>query len=152
MHRHPAPPVMDAFHEYFVDVLKNHYADFSGRARRKEYWMFVLFQALVAVAILIVAGILGSISETLGGLFFLLYYGFALAVLLPGLALAVRRLHDTGKSGWLVLIGLIPLIGLALLYFMVIEGDAGPNLYGPDPKDPFPEGAGIDEFSGVLDR
>ena len=144
---------MDAFQQYFVDILKNHYADFEGRARRKEYWMFYLFSALVAIAVVVVAGILGAIAEVLGWLGVLLYAALGLGLFLPGLAAAVRRLHDTGRSGWWYLVAFVPFIGgFILLYFLVIEGDAGPNEYGPDPKDPYPEGAGIDEFSGVLDR
>ena len=139
--------LMDAFNEYFVDVIKNHYIDFEGRARRKQYWMFVLFQILIAVALLAVAGILAAVSDVLGGLFVLLYYVVSLGLFLPALGLGVRRLHDTGKSGWFFLVVLIPFLGaLALLYFMVIEGDAGPNEYGPDPKDPYAE-----DLSNVLD-
>ncbi|MDT0631476.1 DUF805 domain-containing protein [Rubrivirga sp. S365] len=144
---------MDAFQEYFVDIVKNHYADFEGRARRKEYWMFYLFSVLVAIAVVVVAVILISISESLAIVAGLLYIALALGLLLPSLAVAVRRLHDTDRSGWWYLVSLVPFIGgFILLYFMVIEGDAGPNAYGPDPKDPYPEGAGIDEFAGVLDR
>ena len=143
---------MDAFQQYFVDVIKNHYADFEGRARRKEYWMFQLFSILIILAIAIVAAVLGSIVDILGTLGFIVYFAFALGILIPSLAVAIRRLHDTGRSGWWYLVSLIPFGAFVLLYFMVIEGDAGPNEYGPDPKDPYPEGAGIDEFSGVLER
>ena len=147
------PPAMDAFQEYFVDVVKNHYADFSGRARRKEYWMFYLFTVLSIVAVVVVAGILSAIADVLGVIGIVLYAAVALGLFVPSLAIAVRRLHDTGRSGWWYFISFIPLLGgLVLLYFMVIEGDAGPNEYGPDPKDPIPAGSGIDEFSGVLDR
>ena len=144
---------MDAFHTYYLDVVKNRYADFEGRARRREYWMFALFNVVVAVGFVAVAGVLGLVSEILAGLFFLLYYLYALAVLVPSLAFTVRRLHDTGRSGWWVLVSVVPFVGgFVLLYFMVVEGDAGPNAYGPDPKDPVSEGAGIGEFAGVLDR
>ena len=130
---------MDAFNQYFLDVIKNHYADFEGRARRKEYWMFYLFCILAYFAIAIVAGILSSIADVLGLVGWLAYAVFALGVVVPGVAVTVRRLHDTGKSGWLALLGLVPVLGLVLLYFMVIEGDAGPNEYGPDPKDAYDE-------------
>ncbi|PAP75803.1 DUF805 domain-containing protein [Rubrivirga marina] len=120
--------------EWYLDVLKNHYADFDGRARRKEYWMFTLINVGIMIGLSIVAGILGAIWEPLGWLGYLVYIGYALAVIVPGIAVSIRRLHDTGKTGWLLLLGLIPLLGLVLIYFMVIEGDSGPNEYGPDPK------------------
>ena len=76
---------------YYLDVLKNHYADFNGRARRKEYWMFTLGNLIVAVVIGVVAGLIK---------FPLLVSLYGLAVVVPGLAVCVRRLHDIGKSGW----------------------------------------------------
>ena len=79
------------------------YADFSGRARRQEFWMFVLFNCLASVALGVVDGILGT-KGGLGGL-------FSLAVLIPSLAVSVRRLHDTDRSGWWILVNIIPLIG-----------------------------------------
>ena len=130
----------DAFNEYFLDPIQNHYMDFEGRARRKQYWMFVAFNIAVSIVISIV---IGMISDTLASGISGLY---SLALLLPGLGLAVRRLHDTGRSGWFLLLVFIPLVNLILLYFMVIEGDAGPNEYGPDPKDPM-----ADDLSNVLD-
>ena len=121
--------------EWYLDVLKNHYADFDGRARRKEYWMFTLVNVAILIGLSIVSSILGAIWDPLGWLGYLAYLGYALAVLVPGLAAGVRRLHDTGKTGWFILFGLIPFVGFFIvLYFMVIEGDAGPNEYGPDPK------------------
>ncbi len=92
------------------------FADYSGRARRQEYWMFVLFNCLICLI-----PILGWI--------------YALAVLIPSLAVEVRRLHDINRSGWWMLISLVPFIGtLVLLIFAITEGDQGPNQYGPDPK------------------
>ena len=137
---------MDAFEQYFLNVIRNHYADFEGRARRKEYWMFYLFTIAIYFAIVILAAILSSIADVLGLVGWLAYAVFALGVIVPGVAVTVRRLHDTGKSGWLALLGLVPLLGLVLLYFMVIEGDAGPNEYGPDPKDAYGS-----DLSSVLD-
>ena len=111
---------------WYLEVLRN-YAVFSGRARRTEYWMFVLFNFIIAVAIGVVEGILGS-----PGVLGLLY---ALGVLIPALAVSVRRLHDTGRSGLWLLIGLIPLIGfIVLLVFMVQDSDPGQNQYGMNPK------------------
>ena len=115
--------------DWYLDVLQNHYADFDGRARRKEFWMFVLFNILISLGITLIVGLVSdSLASLLSGL-------YSLAVLVPGIAVGVRRLHDTGKTGWLILLGLIPLINLVLLYFFAIEGDPGPNEYGPDPKD-----------------
>ena len=102
------------------------YAVFSGRARRKEYWMFLLFHIIIIIALGVIESIVGTNSVI--ALFYML------AILLPGLAVTVRRLHDTGKSGWWLLIGLVPLIGIVILVFMVQDGQAGDNQYGPNPK------------------
>lgn len=110
------------------------YADFTGRARRKEYWMFTLLVIAASVVIGMVEGILG-LSGTLA------MYGplsllFMLAILIPSIAVGVRRLHDTNRSGWWMLIGLIPIVGsIVLLVFFVLEGTRGPNAYGPDPLE-----------------
>lgn len=116
--------------EWYLKVLRQ-YADFNGRARRKEYWMFFLFNFLIFLALGLVEMVLGLGFGGVG----LLSGLYALAVLIPGLAVTVRRLHDTGRSGLWILVAFIPFIGaLVLLYFMVIEGNSGPNQYGPDPK------------------
>src|SRR5262245_14061176 len=104
---------------WYLDVLKK-YADFSGRARRKEYWMFALFNAIAYVAILILSAVLASIEESLALIGSLLLMVYGLAVLVPGLAVAVRRLHDTGRSGWWFLIAFVPFVGgIILLVFTV---------------------------------
>lgn len=111
---------------WYVAVLKK-YVVFEGRAHRTEYWMFVLINFLIAVAIAVVEGILG-----LGGLIGTLY---ALGVLLPSIAVAARRLHDTGRTGWWLLIAFVPVIGfIVLLVFMVLDSEAQQNAYGPNPK------------------
>lgn len=111
---------------WYLEVLKN-YAVFSGRARRTEYWMFFLFNFIIAFAIGIVEGILG------GPGFIGMLYG--LAVLIPGIAVSVRRLHDTGRSGLWLLISFVPLVGLiVLLVFMVQDSVPGQNQYGMNPK------------------
>lgn len=106
---------------------------FTGRSRRTEYWMFVLINILVAIAIALMDLMLGTVDEqTQTGTFSTLY---SLVVFLPTLALTVRRLHDTGRSGWWVLISLIPILGvIVLLVFMVLDGEAGDNDYGANPK------------------
>jgi len=118
---------------WYLKVLKN-YAVFSGRARRKEYWMFFLFNVIFAIAALILDHILGTAIKGFGyGLFYILY---GLIVLIPAWAVSIRRLHDVGKSGWFLLIGLIPLIGaIWLLVLFCTDGNAGVNEYGPNPKE-----------------
>ncbi len=117
---------------WYFEVLRK-YADFTGRARRKEYWMYTLFTIFVVIGLSIVDEVAG-LNKATDGLSPLSTL-YSLAVLIPGLAVIVRRLHDIGKSGWWLLIMLIPLIGsLVLLVFMVREGDRGANKYGPDPK------------------
>jgi uncharacterized membrane protein YhaH (DUF805 family) len=117
---------------WYLDAWKN-YINFQGRARRKAYWMFVLFN--------IIAGILANVVDNVFGLSGQSGYGplsglYTLAVFLPGLALAVRRLHDTDRTGWWMLIGLIPLIGwIVLLVFFVQDSQPGTNQYGPNPKE-----------------
>ena len=117
--------------DWYLKVLKNYFG-FSGRARRKEYWMFFLFNLVIAIVLGIVDNMAGLVSDSGYGVLGSLY---ALAILIPSIAVGVRRLHDTGRTGWWLLIGLIPLIGaIVLLVFFVLEGTSGPNEYGPDPK------------------
>ncbi len=118
---------------WYLKVLKQ-YADFSGRARRKEYWMFVLFNLIFALIAMFLDYLIGSSFGGFGyGIFYMLY---TLAVLIPGLAVAVRRLHDIGKSGWWLLIALIPLVGpIWLLVLLVTDSQPGDNEYGPNPKE-----------------
>jgi uncharacterized membrane protein YhaH (DUF805 family) len=112
--------------EWYLKVLRN-YAEFEGRARRMEYWMFILFNLLVLLGVGLLEFLLG-----LDGTISLLY---SLAVLIPGVAVSVRRLHDIGRSGWWILLGIIPVLGtLVLLFFYCIDGEPGDNEYGADPK------------------
>lgn len=105
------------------------YADFEGRSSRKEFWMFLLFTNLVSAALFIFGAV---VSPDLG--LGLLALGF-LGVLVPFVAVQVRRFHDQSKSGWFALLNLIPYVGiLIILGFMLIEGTAGDNDYGPNPK------------------
>ena len=114
------------------------YAEFSGRSRRKEYWMFVLFIIAVSVGIGIVEAILG-LSATIGDAYGPISLLFLLAIFIPSLAVQVRRFHDQGRSGWFVLLNFIPFIGtLIVLVFMCLDGTDGPNEYGPDPKASLP--------------
>jgi len=116
--------------DWYLGVLKK-YTEFTGRARRKEYWMFVLFNIIISVVLSIIDRVIGNPEMGLGILGTL----YALAVLLPSLAVGVRRLHDTGRSGWWLLIGLIPCIGfIVLIIFTVQDSQPGDNQYGPNPK------------------
>ena len=119
--------------QWYIGVLKK-YAVFSGRARRKEYWMFVLFNVLISFGVtvfgdvvLVLLGATDGTGDTLNSL-------YGLAILVPSLAVSVRRLHDTGRSGWMLLIGLIPCIGALVLLFFMIEDSGDANQYGEPPK------------------
>jgi uncharacterized membrane protein YhaH (DUF805 family) len=112
---------------YYSDVLKK-YAVFSGRARRKEYWMFVLINTIISI-------VLGWAASTNNQVLVGVSYLYVLAVLIPSIAVFVRRLHDTNHSGWWIFIGLIPLVGaIILLVFSVKDSQPGDNQYGPNPK------------------
>lgn len=118
---------------WYLNVLKN-YATFSGRARRKEYWMFVLFNMIFAIVAMILDSVIGLTIGSFG--YGYIYIVYTLAMLLPALAVSVRRLHDVGKSGWFLFIALIPLIGsIWLLVLLCTNGNAGENGYGSDPKN-----------------
>jgi len=110
---------------WYLEVLKK-YAVFSGRARRKEYWYFVLFSIIIGIILIIIGrAIDSSILSTI----------YSLGVLIPSIAVDIRRLHDTNRTGWWLLIGLIPIIGwIVLLIFMVQDSQKGENQYGPNPK------------------
>lgn len=121
--------------EWFLKVVKEHYADFNGRARRKEFWMFFLFMYIGIIAVYVVGIILALIADFLGAIFMGVAGLAMLALIVPYLAVAVRRLHDTGKSGWMFLVSFIPVIGgIWLLIMLATEGQVGDNQYGPDPK------------------
>ncbi|WP_329255411.1 DUF805 domain-containing protein [Streptomyces sp. NBC_01478] len=118
---------------YFIEALKK-YAVFSGRARRKEYWMYALFAGIIYVVLAILA-----VATKQAALFALLGI-FYVGILLPSLAVTVRRLHDTGRSGGWFFISFVPLVGaIILLVFVCTDSAPGANQYGPNPK----EAAGI---------
>ena len=118
---------------WYLTVVKN-YAGFSGRARRKEYWMFLLFNMIFAFVAAIIDNVVGTASPELGyGVFYGLY---TLAMFIPGIAVMVRRLHDVGKSGWMYFIVFIPFVGaIWLLVLLLTDSDAGENQYGRNPKE-----------------
>jgi uncharacterized membrane protein YhaH (DUF805 family) len=118
---------------WYLQVLIN-YAGFSGRARRKEYWMFELFNVIFVIAAMVIDNVIGT---TMAGLSYgLFYFLYVLAIFIPGLAVGVRRLHDVGKSGWFMLIALIPIVGgIWLLVLFCTDGVVGQNEYGTNPKE-----------------
>ncbi|MDY6783937.1 MAG: DUF805 domain-containing protein [Cyanobacteriota bacterium] len=111
---------------WYQEVLKK-YAVFSGRAGRREYWYFFLCNLLISFGLAVIDGILNSLVQGIGVLGVI----YSLAVFVPSLAVAVRRLHDTGRSGWFLLLGLIPLIGaIIVIVFLASKGDPDTNKYG----------------------
>lgn len=120
--------------EWYLLVFKR-YAEFSGRSRRKEYWMFALINCIITwVPYLLGLGLLLP-APKLGMALLTLAIIYSLAMLIPGLAVSVRRLHDTGKTGWLLLIALIPIVGpIILLVFLCTDSQPTDNQYGPNPK------------------
>ncbi|GGL93860.1 membrane protein [Deinococcus aerolatus] len=127
----------------YLKVLRTHYADFSGRARRREYWLFTLVNTVISF-VLALPFLLSSAAASadgapgsLGGLALasaVLASIYTLAVLVPSLAVVVRRLHDTGKSGWWYLLSLIPFGSLVVLVFLLLDSEPGANKWGPNPK------------------
>ncbi len=110
--------------EHFLDAFKK-YADFSGRATRKQYWMFVLFYMIIYIAL----GVIDVLLQT-----FVLGLIFSLALFIPSISIAARRLHDTGRTGWWQLIYLVPLIGLIVMIVFLVQDSHDENQYGPNPK------------------
>ncbi|MFX0046512.1 MAG: DUF805 domain-containing protein [Candidatus Hermodarchaeota archaeon] len=116
---------------WYITVLKK-YAVFSGRARRKEFWMFVLFNLIFTIVLGIIGRLLGLGPDN----YSVLSTIYGLAVLVPSIAVGVRRLHDTNRSGWWLFISLIPLAGaIVLIVFMAQDSQTGDNQYGPNPKE-----------------
>jgi uncharacterized membrane protein YhaH (DUF805 family) len=113
------------------------FAQFNGRSRRKEYWMFQLVNVSILFPLYIFSRVMDNLDIQLNtgvAIFLLIYCLYALASIVPILSCGARRLHDSGKTGWLVLLGLVPIAGLALLALMAIDSDPGTNKYGPNPK------------------
>ncbi len=116
---------------YYVSAWKK-YFDFSGRASRSEFWYFSLFNLIIQIGVSVLFGLLGESMATIGLVITGLY---GLAAFIPGLAVSVRRLHDTNKSGWWLLLGFIPIIGIiVLIVFWATDSFPGKNQYGENPK------------------
>ena len=126
--------------EWYLKVMKHHYADFNGRARRKEYWMFGVIYCVIMLLALVLDSVLGFTFSIAGEelSWGYLYTAAGLIHLIPSFAVTVRRVHDCNKSGWLLLLLFIPLVnlifGFVFLYFMVKAGTSGDNRFGVDPK------------------
>lgn len=119
--------------QWYKKVVFENYANFSGRARRSEYWFFVLFNMIFAICAMVLDNLLGLNFDPIPYGWF--YISYVLAVFIPGLAVAVRRLHDVNKSGWFFFIVLVPIIGsIWLLVLFFSDGTTGKNNYGEDPK------------------
>ena len=117
---------------WYLEVLKK-YAVFDGRAQRAEYWYFFLFSMIISLVFVVIDIATGSFNEETG--FGLLSGIYTLAVLIPTIAVGVRRLHDTNRTGWWMLLALVPLIGfIVLIVFFVIDSDQSDNQYGSNPK------------------
>ena len=114
---------------YYTDVVFKKYAVFKGRASRSEYWYFVLFNIIISIILLVICKLIGDQKNILRTV-------YGLAVMLPGIGLAMRRMHDINKSGWWILINLIPLLGLIwFIVFACRDSQPGDNKYGPNPKE-----------------
>lgn len=109
---------------YFIDALKK-YADFSGRATRTQYWMFILMYIIIYVVLAVIDTVMGMI---------ILSSIFTLGMLIPSISIAARRLHDTGRSGWWQLIMFLPLIGVIVLLVFYVQDSVGDNQFGANPK------------------
>ena len=123
--------------KYYFNILTNKYADFSGRARRKEYWMWTLYATLIFILATIMDNMLGLNFELLGQDldYGWMYVTAGIINFIPGLSIVVRRLHDIGKSGWFYLIILIPIIGFIwILILLCLDGVTGDNKWGTNPK------------------
>ncbi len=131
------------FMESVQTCIKENYCNFEGRAPRSEYWWFTLFLALLEIVTSVLDGFLGTYTVTSSGkMIGFINLIFLLAILLPSIAVAVRRLHDTDRSGWFYLLVFIPLIGsIILIIFFIQQGTNGRNRFGDDPLRPASRGS-----------
>ena len=117
--------------KYYLKALKN-YANFSGRARRKEYWLFTLYNIIIFVALVFLGAMVGFPGGAEGVFVFVAFY--MVGVLIPALAVSVRRLHDTGRSGWWLLLYFVPFGAIVVLVFLVQDSNPASNKFGKNPK------------------
>ncbi|MBG3128343.1 DUF805 domain-containing protein [Proteus mirabilis] len=124
---------------WYLEVIKNNYANFSGRARRKEYWMFTLVNTIIIAVLyaILISSVDMNTGEmsSLGSIAGIIIGIYSLAIIIPSIAVTIRRFHDQDKSGWMFLLAFIPAVGgLIVFVFMCLEGTRGDNRFGPDPK------------------
>ena len=121
------------WYEWYIDIVKNKYAKFEGRARRKEFWYFVLVNIIIIFGLSFIDGLTGNFNSDISmGLLSGIY---SVAVIIPSLAVSIRRLHDSSLSGWWILLSFIPIIGgLILIVLYVRDSTPKENIYGPNPK------------------
>jgi len=121
--------------DWYKKAIFDNYANFSGRARRSEYWYYLLTNFIVVMLLFIISGFLSFLHYSLGIVGMILYFLYLALTIVPSLAVIVRRLHDVGKSGWYYFIAFIPFIGFIwLLVLLVTDSEYGTNAWGPNPK------------------
>lgn len=138
MYGSPEPTYYRDFVSAIRTCLKDKYATFTGRATRSEFWFFYLFNAIVALGIwIVIIGLTVQFDSKLGGILSLLiYFGYFAAFIVPNIAVSVRRLHDTGKSGWLLLLNFIPFVGPLIIFVCnLLASDPYENKYGLAPRE-----------------
>ncbi len=108
---------------WYFDVITKNYFNFNGRARRTEFWMFMVVH-LIVIFLLLFLGLLPLVI-------------YILLTIIPSVAVGIRRLHDTGKSAWWILAANVPILFVIYYYYMALEGDSGPNIYGDSPKESY---------------
>lgn len=133
--------------DWYKKVVLENYANFDGRARRAEFWNFILVNFLINISFYIITFLFGLISSTLAGIIGIISYIYSLAIIIPLIAAGARRLHDIGKSGWWQLIAFIPFGIIVLIVWLATDGTPGINEYGANPKEEFDviEEIGIEE-------
>lgn len=123
---------------WYLNVLKNNYANFEGRARRKEYWMFTLINALIFIVLFVLISLsMDSYTgemNSVGYVVTILMLIYSLGIIIPSIAVTIRRLHDIDKSGWWYFISFVPFGGIILFVFTCLDSTLGDNRFGPNPK------------------
>ena len=122
--------------DWYKKAIFDNYANFTGRARRSEYWYYLLTNFIVVMLLVVISGFLSFLHYSLGIVGMILYFLYLALTIVPSLAVIVRRLHDVGKSGWYYFVAFIPFIGFIwLLVFLVTDSEYGTNAWGPNPKN-----------------
>ncbi|MGF7480665.1 DUF805 domain-containing protein [Providencia sp. SP181] len=123
---------------WYLDVLRNNYANFEGRAKRKKYWMFTLFNPIIFLVLIILISIsMDSYTVEIGSIGYIasiILVIYSLGIIVPSIAVTIKHLHDIDKSGWWYLISFVPFGGIVLFVFSILDGTPSNNRFGPDPK------------------